>query len=1644
MRSGHTGHRIPPGPPGPPGPPPSQPPPAPARAIVHQVPATQMTMRSYLLDFHKAGRPDGGAVKYTSLRAVDGDDYTQMWARTPRKGGYLEVTLHNVRGAIARIELVEHDADFCKAGQVTIGKRRFAFKPGPGESIDIMPPELVQSFRIEVVQTQVVWWQLFEVRVYTTAKTADPPPEEARRHLQGDGVGGNQGSVNRQPKVTKLDPQRSTKDSATQPVPAPVPPAPPPPSIEPVCAPTCTAGHGVCVLNPAYVAGNKPRHGSPQPSGICECQPGYAGSACDLPVCAGCDPDKGTCVGPGVCNCKSGWSGKACTMRGEVLYGTSMSFHSVRAPKELLHATAGGTRATDGTRMAVVASSDKQLAETASAGGAWWQVLGPPGTSDEFLRGEIITDGSIIRLRHHVSGRNLQVDHSTPAAVRRDLKQVSLSAEQDGTKEAFYVLVDRRHERSKPSARAWGVGSEVVLVHCKSGYVLASSGEKLATRVGEGHPWRMESEVHAQAHIPNAQGQFWSISKYELPQHRPPVSLTSNSIVRLVAPPVDGVQPVAHGQLSDTCYLAALGGSDGGIDCVRSTQGHELWVMLPRKEETGRRSVAGETPALRTEREAAERNGTLVHTSRFTLLHAASMGTLQVVRKQDGKKTVGVGGPLPDNDQADCLSVSLGASETAARPWVNNAAASLHFCGTRLSLSLGNKVGTWIPEVVEKLPSDAGDDDIAAALGELSMKGGFFTVAAQQYSRALEKRALRSSEGSPRAVPTHILHFKRAIVRTHTGQNAAAIWDLGQSIRLEPNFLEALLYRSRILLTLGRWKEASKGFKHIARSSKAKEVLVYRAKQYQSMIHTVSNTLEKAEEAITVAKDAYSGDTGARCRMSAEDRGVLLWARERLTDVLSVAPESVVVRRLRAETSLLVNDLPAVKADATWAIRLDGSNPQGHFLRAQSHHLAMDDDVASEFYRWCLKLDHDHVGCRLGIKSMKAMAAMYTYANLKFRLGDFEGALAEYATGIELAPGHCALVALMHLQRCRCFIYMNEPKTAQGECAISYTIDPSLEDAEYLMKNAVQIASNYQRILEEEKHVQEEEQKKQEAEQAKQRRMQEELQMNATNVTVYRKEWMTDEDKMEAQLKNLPICDQYFFRLNMTNSTHPKAGPQTSTNDVKRAYRKASMIWHPDKHKSQAGKARAEKKFQQIVVAYELLSDEKQLQLCLKGEEPTKQQDAQKDQQPPEPPKPGRPPEEPAPQEPPISAHLAWSQHLGVGGLLSSQTHQRTVSADGIHAEVLYSLTIDLKDRSGGVEFRATGLSAWGSPDHTLRCDFEHQEDTEAEKSNKYEVRDEYGQATAGDRRSQSNTGHNFGENLDVPVSGSLSLQFAAPLGSVLDEDKRHIDIEFQEYQVSDLLKLEDGAKGLVDLRFTLDNREGNVYIFLAVSRYTKSTGQPALRLDGLTVNFEPGYWIKKKSIARKRKVAPMNGLESAGGSSMHNAFDGDLSTHFKSAQPLIKDQAMVVDLDMIYQLSKIEVKEQMGHECVACSIEISCDQKKWWPVHVFTAGVGEVVEWKTHAAEEQDSMGFIVQGAVPKLILARFVRIVATAPTPGTHLASTTTVISGTAINHLHGASTLSLLLLQPRRRHKTRTASLDTLAWLGTCRKWMYLVKS
>jgi hypothetical protein len=85
------------------------------------------------------------------------------------------------------------------------------------------------------------------------------------------------------------------------------------------------------------------------------------------------------------------------------------------------------------------------------------------------------------------------------------------------------------------------------------------------------------------------------------------------------------------------------------------------------------------------------------------------------------------------------------------------------------------------------------------------------------------------------------------------------------------------------------------------------------------------------------------------------------------------------------------------------------------------------------------------------------------------------------------------------------------------------------------------------------------------------------------------------------------------------------------------------------------------------------------------------------------------------------------------------------------------------------------------------------------------------------------------------------------------------------------------------------------------------------MRLDSITAAFSPRYWEMKSSLTRKMGLLLEGELEPAADSSVHAAVDGDAKTVFRSAAPLMADDALVVDMQMIYHLSKLRLEEQAG-----------------------------------------------------------------------------------------------------------------------------------
>ena len=61
------------------------------------------------------------------------------------------------------------------------------------------------------------------------------------------------------------------------------------------CRPSCNPSHGACV------------------EGICRCNEGWSGDACDVRLCSHHCGQHGICI-EGLCVCKIGWNGAFCTL----------------------------------------------------------------------------------------------------------------------------------------------------------------------------------------------------------------------------------------------------------------------------------------------------------------------------------------------------------------------------------------------------------------------------------------------------------------------------------------------------------------------------------------------------------------------------------------------------------------------------------------------------------------------------------------------------------------------------------------------------------------------------------------------------------------------------------------------------------------------------------------------------------------------------------------------------------------------------------------------------------------------------------------------------------------------------------------------------------------------------------------------------------------------------------------------------------------------------------------------------------------------------------------------------------------------------------------------------------------------------------
>ncbi|BBH06008.1 homolog of mamallian P58IPK [Prunus dulcis] len=252
--------------------------------------------------------------------------------------------------------------------------------------------------------------------------------------------------------------------------------------------------------------------------------------------------------------------------------------------------------------------------------------------------------------------------------------------------------------------------------------------------------------------------------------------------------------------------------------------------------------------------------------------------------------------------------------------------------------------------------------------------------------------------------------------------------------------------------------------------------------------------------------------------------------------VLVFSPACSKAKLLKVRLLLATKDHSGVIAEAGYILKEDEDNLEALLLRGRAYYYLADHDVAQRHYQKGLRLDPEH-------------------AEDNVNKGKLRLAVEEYKAALALDPNHLAHNVHLHLGLCKALVKLGRGKDALSSCNEALKIDEELLEALVQRGEAKLLTEDWEGAVEDLKS-------------AAQRSPQD---MNVREALM----------KAEKALKMSKRKDWYKI-LGVSKTA--------SISEIKKAYKKLALQWHPDKNVE--NRQEAEEKFREIAAAYEVLGDE--------------------------------------------------------------------------------------------------------------------------------------------------------------------------------------------------------------------------------------------------------------------------------------------------------------------------------------------------------------------------------------------------------------------------------------------------------------------
>ena len=407
--------------------------------------------------------------------------------------------------------------------------------------------------------------------------------------------------------------------------------------------------------------------------------------------------------------------------------------------------------------------------------------------------------------------------------------------------------------------------------------------------------------------------------------------------------------------------------------------------------------------------------------------------------------------------------------------------------------------------------------------------------------------------------PSQINYFNRANAYIKKRSYHSAITDLTTAVTKDEKFIKGYIYKAKVEKMIGLCSQSMESLQKVL-------ILQNTHKEANQELPKVT----QCAHLITEAQTSY-------------DHKNYQNTINILNQISEIAYESTSIILLRARCHAHLKDHQSVLIDTRKILQHDKKNIEALHLRGQAYYHLGEHDNALTHYKEILRNDPEHVTVKAATKRLKLYKKYLEAADAALNEKRYNDAIESLTQAIEAEPQHIVTLPSLHLKKCDALLQLRQHTEAITACTAVITLEENNLDA-YMKRGECYLASGL---------------------------FQEAINDYQKAVSINNSHQPAQEGLHRAQnaLKK-SLEKDYYKELGVSR--------QATDREIKKAFRKLALLYHPDKISDSATdeeKETAQNKFRIIAEAYEVLSDTELRGKYDRGEEVHPQGGGQQQQQ---------------------------------------------------------------------------------------------------------------------------------------------------------------------------------------------------------------------------------------------------------------------------------------------------------------------------------------------------------------------------------------------------------------------------------------------